>query len=1391
MKTILKRILGVAMAFVLCASNIIVSSPVGAYAAEETVISKITINFNGNFAVGKSVGKCIENMTITTEPECEYSDVQVYLVDEDMNEISQTDVFESKGYRIEIDIASEDLPFKSIYNGDDFNYNFDGELQVTDELPGLDDAYLYADLLELKYDDGDPYLSSYFPNAIEDVSSLKTIDINLGVVYPLGYKVPSSITVDVNESTMGSAGANTDKAAEGETVKLSALTEYGYHFVSWESEDVIVDTETNEFTMPDTDVTVIAVFESHIDDDDDRKCDVCGYNLDSTVNLKGETINVYKGEEDLEYNYGTVDYNFGTVINNYGIVKWQYENAITVNNYGVVQNNTRSSIIENNFGTVEYNQDNATIKNNFGTVGDNYRTIENNFGTVECNDNDGTIENNFGTVEDNCGTIENNFGTVEDNYGTIENQWYEYTIVGGSFKAGSTDSVTADKRTWIGKAAEKDEKLGEYYITVVPNEGMIFDYAKYGDGTEVSSYITNDDGSLSFGNLDKKSGISVYFKEEFIKLNPSNPLTFTAIEGPATVAFNWVEAPNGVYVKIPGVDGYKEYAAGTVINLNAGENVQFCAGGIKTDSWGYHFVMTGRIKASGSVTSLIDKDGGDKKVVLTEACFDRMFEGCTSLEEAPELPAMNLAPQCYDAMFSGCTSLKKAPSLPAEQLASGCYWQMFSGCTSLTDAPAKLPAKTLVYKCYESMFCGCKALTKAPEICAETMANGYGSYSCCTSMFAECTSLEEAPELLSTTLGGCCYYAMFRNCTALEKAPSLPAETLSNWCYDEMFAGCTALKEAPSLPAEKLGESCYQSMFEDCTALEKAPSLPAEMLSTGCYWKMFKGCTSLKYMPEISAKTIGSNSCQYMFENCTNLLVAKEPIADMKITSELVLPDVSGVEEEYTDMFSCAAWVVPEGVRMDSTPTGGTYYAAIIHSASDNLVKVTGKEPTFTESGWNDYYECKCCGKIFEDADGTNEIDSLDAWKAEGGNGYREKKPAPTPTTTSEPTVDPTPVPTAEPTPTPTVDPTPVPTAEPTPTPTAEPTPTPHICVCEAVAEVPATCTESGTKAYYKCECGKFYEDEACTKEIEDIDAWLADENGGKIVAKGHTVVVDKAVAATSAKSGLTEGSHCSVCNEVLTAQLKTTYTQSGNVYTTSKTTVTYAAPAKTSVKTIEVPATVKVNGKTYKVTSIEAGAFEDCKKLTTVKIGSNVKTIGDEAFKGCKNLKTVTIGKNVTAIGEDAFNGCKNLKTITIGSNVTAIGANAFAGCTKLKTVKLNSKIKTIDENAFSKCTSLTEIVIPDKVTEIADNAFNGCTKLKKVTIGKAVKTIGEKAFNGCKNLTSIKILSTKLTKISTDAFKGISAKAKFTVPSKKVTSYKKLIKTSGAPSKVSVTKN
>ncbi len=35
-----------------------------------------------------------------------------------------------------------------------------------------------------------------------------------------------------------------------------------------------------------------------------------------------------------------------------------------------------------------------------------------------------------------------------------------------------------------------------------------------------------------------------------------------------------------------------------------------------------------------------------------------------------------------------------------------------------------------------------------------------------------------------------------------------------------------------------------------------------------------------------------------------------------------------------------------------------------------------------------------------------------------------------------------------------------------------------------------ATCTEAGTKAYYQCSCGKYFEDADCTTEIENIDTW-------------------------------------------------------------------------------------------------------------------------------------------------------------------------------------------------------------------------------------------------------------------------------------------------------------
>jgi len=74
------------------------------------------------------------------------------------------------------------------------------------------------------------------------------------------------------------------------------------------------------------------------------------------------------------------------------------------------------------------------------------------------------------------------------------------------------------------------------------------------------------------------------------------------------------------------------------------------------------------------------------------------------------------------------------------------------------------------------------------------------------------------------------------------------------------------------------------------------------------------------------------------------------------------------------------------------------------------------------------------------------------------------------------------------------------------------------------------TCTNAGNVEYWVCRnCGTEFSDADATVEIEEIDTLIA--------AKGHTEVIDPAVAPTGSSTGLTEGSHCSVCGTVIKAQ--------------------------------------------------------------------------------------------------------------------------------------------------------------------------------------------------------------------------------------------------------------
>lgn len=67
-----------------------------------------------------------------------------------------------------------------------------------------------------------------------------------------------SVTVRVNDTSMGEASTNKAWALEGSEISLTATPKDGYHFVKWESEDC--DASTGVFEMPAKDVAVKAVF---------------------------------------------------------------------------------------------------------------------------------------------------------------------------------------------------------------------------------------------------------------------------------------------------------------------------------------------------------------------------------------------------------------------------------------------------------------------------------------------------------------------------------------------------------------------------------------------------------------------------------------------------------------------------------------------------------------------------------------------------------------------------------------------------------------------------------------------------------------------------------------------------------------------------------------------------------------------------------------------------------------------------------------------------------------------------------------------------------------------------------------------------------------------------
>ena len=245
-----------------------------------------------------------------------------------------------------------------------------------------------------------------------------------------------------------------------------------------------------------------------------------------------------------------------------------------------------------------------------------------------------------------------------------------------------------------------------------------------------------------------------------------------------------------------------------------------------------------------------------------------------------------------------------------------------------------------------------------------------------------------------------------------------------------------------------------------------------------------------------------------------------------------------------------------------------------------------------------------------------------------------------------------------------------------------------------------------------------------------------------------HTPITDAAVPASCKNTGLTEGSHCSVCNKVLVAQNAVPKTE-------DHTPVTDAA----------VPASCKNTGLTegshcsicdkilVKQNEVpkEEHAYVNgyCSICNEKKVSEGLQFENYDGYAAVTGIGSCTdtviiipdyapSGLPVKEIGMQAFQNCTNIVEVIIPDAVGAILSEAFMNCTSLEKITLPSEYWDIQLRTFKNCTALRDVIIPNNVFRVGSEAFANCTSLETITIPASVTTYSKDAFKGCtiKNL-------------------------------------------------------
>ena len=210
-------------------------------------------------------------------------------------------------------------------------------------------------------------------------------------------------------------------------------------------------------------------------------------------------------------------------------------------------------------------------------------------------------------------------------------------------------------------------------------------------------------------------------------------------------------------------------------------------------------------------------------------------------------------------------------------------------------------------------------------------------------------------------------------------------------------------------------------------------------------------------------------------------------------------------------------------------------------------------------------------------------------------------------------------------------------------------------------------------------------------------------------------------------------------------------------------------------------------------VVEIVPWAFEST-SIVDIKIGENIRKIGDDAFYSCEKLSSVTWNHKCDVIPDFCFLGCSNLtqfdfsdikkigqyafeksglQKVFLPENIKIIEIGTFRECSGLRSVTWNCTCDVIPNFCFAVCSNLTnfdfsgikkigkyafkesglqEVWLSESIKNIEEGTFKECSGLRSVTWNCTCDVIPASCFAFCSNLTQFDLSGIK--KVGTSAF-------------------------------------